>query len=348
MSASKIIIGGRAVGPGEPCFIVAEAGSNHDRDLGRAKELIDIAADSGADAVKFQTFTALKIAAQTKHPIAQIAVGGATTLFELYRSVEMPIEWLPDLAAHAVKRGIMFLSTPFDREAADVLDRLGMPAIKIASFEMIDLMLLRHVARKGKPVILSTGMGSLGEIEEALEALRAEGLEEIALLHCAINYPAKFESVNLAAMSTMARAFGLPVGYSDHTPGITVPIAAVARGAAIIEKHFTISRTLPGPDHAFALEPGELKAMVQGIRETEQSIGSPVKGPAPDELIHRERGRRSIFAAVTIPEGTVIREEMLAVLRPGIGLAPKLLGAVVGRRAPKAIEAHTPITWDIL
>jgi pseudaminic acid synthase len=344
----SIDIGERRVGAGQPCYVIAEAGSNHDRDLGQARALIDVAAEAGADAVKFQSYTADRIAAQTSHPIAKYEWGGAHNLHELYAMTELPAEWLPELHAHAKGLGIEFLSTPFDTHYVDVLDELGVPAFKIASYELVDLPLIRHAARTGKPVLLSTGMGDLGEIEDAVQAMRAEGLEDFALLHCAISYPAPFDTVNLAAMRTMADAFGVPVGYSDHTTGITVPIAAVALGATIIEKHYTLSRGLPGPDHSFALEPDELGAMVRGIREAEASIGSSTKAPHEDELEFRARGRRSIFAAVDIAEGTEVSAEMLAVLRPGIGLAPKLLDAVVGRRARRDIAAHEPITWDLL
>jgi N-acetylneuraminate synthase/N,N'-diacetyllegionaminate synthase len=250
------------------------------------------------------------------------------------------------LSVHSKERGIVFLSTPFDEEAADELDELGVPAFKISSFELLHLPLLRHVAKKNKPVILSTGMANLGEIEQAVTAMRSVGLEEIALLHCAINYPSKYENVNLAAMDTMAQAFQVPVGYSDHTSGISVPIAAVARGACIFEKHFTFNRQLPGADHSFALEPNELKAMVAGMRQAEAAIGSPVKTVAPDEVDHLARGRRSLFASVDIPAGTVITSEMVAILRPGVGLAPSLLETVVGRRAQEAIGRNEPITWD--
>ncbi|MFC1874505.1 N-acetylneuraminate synthase family protein, partial [Chloroflexota bacterium] len=201
-------------------------------------------------------------------------------------------------------------------------------------------------AGKGKPVILSTAMATLDEIEEAIEAIRDEDNEQIILLHCGIGYPLKLEDVNLAAMKTLKQAFTCPVGYSDHTLGITVPIAAVARGARVIEKHFTINRRLPGPDHLFALEPPELKAMIAGIRDIEIAIGSPQKRVLESELIYYQRGRRSLFAKVDIPEGTTITEDMLAVLRPGIGLKPKYLDSVVGRKARLSIKAHEPITWD--
>lgn len=339
-------INGRIIGPGAPCFIIAEAGSNHNRDLATAKQLVDTALAAGADAVKFQTFTADKIAARTQHAITKIDLAGAKSLHELYANAELPREWQRELSEYCATKGIMFLSTPFDEDAVDELEALAMPVIKIASFELVHLPLLRHAARTGRPIILSTGLANLGEIEEAVQAIRGEGNEQIALLHCAINYPAKFTSVNLAAMDTMRQAFQVPVGYSDHTPGVNVPIAAVARGATIIEKHFTTDKSLPGPDHSFALDPQELTAMVRGIRETEAAIGSPIKQPEQDELIHVKRGRRSVFARVDIPAGVTITADMLAVLRPGVGLMSKYLDVIVGRPARRAIKAHEPITWD--
>lgn len=346
MTARILDIGGRKVGPGHPFYVIAEAGSNHDGDIKQAFELIDVAVAAGADAVKFQSFSAPLIAAKTTHGIARIDFAGAKSLYELYSKMEMPPEWLPRLYDHARSAGIQFISTPFDEGAVDMLDDLGVPAFKIASFEMLHVPLLRHVASKGKPIILSTGMAYIGEVEEALQAIRGLGNEDVALLHCASNYPAKFENVNLAAMDTLALAFGLPVGYSDHTLGISVPLAVAARGHHIIEKHFTLSRALPGPDHAFSLEPEELKAMVRGIRDIEAAIGSPVKGPAPDEHEVRRRGRRSVFAAADLKPGDVITRDNIAVLRPGVGLPPSAVDIVLGKRVAKAVPAGEPLAWS--
>lgn len=344
--SDNIKIGNKVIGKDNPCFIIAEAGSNHDGKLEQAKKLIDVAVSAGADAVKFQSFKADKIAAKTKDDIVKIDIAGAKTLFDLYKNLELPQEWLEELIEYAEEQGIIFLSTPFDEESADILDEIGVPAFKIASFELVHLPLLRHVARKNKPIILSTGMANLGEIEEAINVILSEGNNKIILLHCGIGYPLPMEAVNLAAMETLRQTFSCPVGYSDHTMGITIPIAAVSRGANVIEKHFTINRNLPGPDHSFALEPDELKAMVQAIRDVEKAIGSPRKEVLENELIHYRRGRRSIFAKVKIPKGTKITEDMLAILRPGIGLKPKYLEIVIGREAKVDIEAQEPITWD--
>jgi len=344
--SDNIKIGNKVIGKDNPCFIIAEAGSNHDGKLEQAKKLIDVAVSAGADAVKFQSFKADKIAAKTKDDIVKIDIAGAKTLFDLYKNLELPQEWLEELIEYAEEQGIIFLSTPFDEESADILDEIGVPAFKIASFELVHLPLLRHVARKNKPIILSTGMANLGEIEEAINVILSEGNNKIILLHCGIGYPLPMEAVNLAAMETLRQTFSCPVGYSDHTMGITIPIAAVSRGANVIEKHFTINRNLPGPDHSFAVEPDELKAMVQAIRDVEKAIGSPRKEVLENELIHYRRGRRSIFAKVKIPKGTKITEDMLAILRPGIGLKPKYLEIVIGREAKVDIEAQEPITWD--
>ncbi|OCL27612.1 N-acetylneuraminate synthase [Orenia metallireducens] len=338
----------RLIGEDQPCFIIAEAGSNHDQDLNQAKKLIDVAAEAGVDAVKFQTFTADKIAAKTEDDIMKLGdeYDTADHLYELYAKLELPRQWQEDLRNYAEEKGLIFLSTPFDYDAVEELDKLNMPAFKIASYECIDLPFLRYIAKKDKPIILSTGMANLGEIEESLEAIYNEGNNQVVLLHCGINYPMPIEDVNLAAMDTMKQAFQVPIGYSDHTLGITVPISAVARGAKVIEKHYTLSRDLPGPDHKFALEPDELKAMVKGIREAEAAIGSPIKKHVPSEEIHYHRGRRSIFAIKDITKGTKITEDMIRILRPGIGLKPKYYDLVIGREARKDIKANEPITWD--
>lgn len=343
-----IKIGDRLVGPDQPAFIIAEAGSNHDRDLNQAKKLIDIAARAGADAVKFQTFTADKIAADTEDDVVKLGdeYQGVPTLYQLYKGLELPRQWQAELKQYADSKGIMFLSTPFDCDAVDELEDLGMLAYKVASFEMVDLPFLKYIARKGKPIILSTGMADLGEIEEALDAIYSQGNDQVVLLHCGICYPMPYGEVNLAAMDTMRQAFQVPVGYSDHTLGISVPLAAAARGANVIEKHFTISRQLTGPDHRFAIEPDELNDMVTGIRQVEAAIGSPIKRHTPSEEVHYRRGRRSIFAKFDIPAGTVITEDMLAVLRPGIGLKPKYIDIVIGRTARTNIKKNEPITWD--
>ena len=342
-------IGPRHVGPGHPCYVIAEAGSNHNRDMDVARRMIDAAAESGADAVKFQSFTASRIAANTSHPVAQIKgkfEKHGATLHELYRRAELPEGWIAELFDYAKERGITPLSTPFDEYAVDELVRLGMPVIKIASFELVHLPLLRHCAQSGLPLILSTGMATMGEIEEALETVQAAGATDVAVLHCNIEYPPNMPDVELRAIETMRGAFDCPVGFSDHTRGIHIPVAAVALGACVIEKHYTLDRSMKGPDHDFALEPGELTDMVSAIHEVEQALGTGRKAPVEAEAVHRRRGRRSLFAAVDIPAGTRIDPDMLAVLRPGVGLHPRYLDVIVGRMATRDIKAHEPLSWD--
>jgi len=348
MDAVKI--GSRTVGAGAPAYLIAEAGSNHDRKLDQALRLIDVAAEAGADAVKFQTFSAEKIQARTRDRASYLdtLVEKGRSMQDLFRDLELPREWHEALAKHARERGLDFLSTPFDEEAVDLLETLDVPAIKIASFELWHLPLVRHAARTGRPLILSTGMANMGDIEDALDAARSEGNERIVLLHCAISYPPAWKDLNLRAIPTMAAAFHVPVGYSDHSPGHTADVVAVTLGAAAIEKHFTIDKSLPGPDHPFALDPGELAAMVRAIREAEASLGTGEKRRAEAEAELYRVARRSLFAAVDIPKGTVIERSMIAVLRPGTGLKPRDLDLVVGRVARADIRANDPITWEIV
>ncbi len=350
MTANRTIrIGARDIGPGHPAYVIAEAGSNHNQDLATALKLIDVAAAAGADAVKFQTFRADALVARTSHPIATLKDEFGRygrTVHEMFTAVEMPLDWLPRLRDHATTRGITFLSTPFDELSADLLLDLGMDAFKVASYEMVHLPLLRHLAKTGKPVLLSTGMASLGEIEEALDAISGEGNTQIALFHCPIGYPVSPPDVHLAVIDTLRQAFGVPVGLSDHTRGVAIPIAAVARGANLIEKHFTLDAASAGPDHGFAIEPGELAAIVQGVHDVEQAVGDPHKRCLPSEQLHYERGRRSLFAAVDIAAGQTLTRDMIAVLRPGIGLPPKYLDRLVGRPARRPLRAFDPITWD--
>jgi len=347
MTADRVKIADRWVGPGERCYIVAEAGSNHDGDLSQARKLVEVAASVEADAVKFQTFRADRIVARTEDRPSTLVrfLDKDETVTDLFKKLELPFEWHAELRDLALSHGMQFLSTPFDEESADFLMRLGVPAFKVASYEVTHLPLIQHIAHKGLPMIVSTGMATMGEIEEAVDVVRAEGAPVI-LLHCAVGYPPKAEDVNLAAMDAMRAAFGVPVGFSDHTKGTSIPIAAVARGASVVEKHFTLSRTLPGPDHHFACEPDELKAVVQGIREVEAAIGEPRKGVAPGEKEFYRLGRRSVFAARDVPEGTTLGPEMLVVLRPGTGLPPKYLPLLVGKVTRKALKKHEPITWD--
>lgn len=340
------------IGEGEPCFIIAEAGSNHNRDFAQALKLIDVAVESNADAVKFQTYSAESLYSKKTSKMSYLKKEGLTkedeSVWELIKRIEMPRQWHNDLVHYCNEKGIIFLSTPFDLQAVDELEEVGMQAYKIASFEITHLPLLEYVAKTGKPIILSTGMANLSDIETALEVIYKQGNSDVVLLHCAINYPAKYEDLNLRAMQTMKQAFQLPVGFSDHSLGITADIAAVASGACVIEKHYTLDRNLPGPDHPFALEPDELKTMVQEIRNTESALGSPIKThtKAEEEMYHL--ARRGLVAACNIPQGTKITREMLEVKRPGWGILPKMMDIVIGRTANVDIEEDDILTWEMI
>lgn len=342
-------IGDRPVGGGAPVYIIAEAGSNHDRDLDQARRLIDVASEAGADAVKFQTFRADSIVAET--PIRAKYLDGilppGQTMSELFAQLELPREWHETLARHATDQGLDFLSTPFDHEAVDLLDDLGVKAFKVASYELWHLPLIRDVASRGKPIICSTGMADMADIQDAVDTVRETGNEQLILLHCVVNYPPPFSDLNLRAISTMRAAFGVPVGWSDHTPGWLAPVVATALGAAVVEKHYTTDRGRPGPDHQFALEPAELTEMVRAIRDTEAALGNGIKRRAPAEDDLYVTARRSLFAARAIPAGEVLAEDDIAILRPGTGLAVRDLPNVVGRTARRAIERHEPLAWDM-
>ena len=347
---NAIHIAGKSIGPGHPVFIIAEAGSNHNRDMPTARRLIDAAADAGADAVKFQTYSAETLYSKRTPKMSYLKdlTGDGETVWDLIKKVELPREWQQELADYSAGKGLIFLSTPFDERAVDELEEIGVAAYKIASFEIGHLPLIKRAASTGKPMLLSTGMADLGDIEEALEAVYSTGNTSAGLFHCTIGYPPPMAAINLRAMRTMARAFGVPVGFSDHTLGITIPAAATALGACMIEKHFTLDRSLPGPDHPFALEPDELAAMVSAIRDTEAAMGSGVKRHDPTEQEMYDLARRSIVAACSIPAGTVITADMLAVKRPGTGIAPKFLDTVIGRTARTDIPEDEIITWEMV
>jgi len=347
---TTVEIAGRSIGSGQPCFVIAEAGVNHNGDLDMAKRLIDIAAEAGVDAVKFQTFRAERLVTAGA-PTARYqreATGGESSQLELLRRLELPDEAHAELQAACGLRHILFLSTPFDELSADDLQSLGLPAFKISSGDLTNVPFLAHVARMGRPVILSTGMATMDEVSAAVQAVEQTGNRQIVLLHCVSNYPTDPRDVNLRAMETMRRTFSYPVGFSDHTQGIEVALAAVALGAAMIEKHITIDRTLPGPDHRASLEPGELTQMVKGIRLIEQALGHGAKRPAPAEAEIAAVARKSVVAARDITSGSLLTADMLAIRRPGTGLPPDMRERLIGRRVRKAIAAGTPITKDVL
>jgi len=348
MGGSNINIGSTPVGNGEQCFIIAEAGVNHNGSLDMAKSLVDAAAAAGADAVKFQTFRTEHVVTRSAEKAAyqKETTGSGESQFDMIRRLELSFDDFRDLCRHARSRGITFLSTPDDRVCADFLLSLGVPAFKISSGEVTNFPLLSHIGALGRPVILSTGMSDLGEVERALAVLRAAGAEELILLHCVTSYPAEAADANLKAMETLRCAFQVPVGYSDHTLGIRIPLAAVAMGACIIEKHFTLDRSLPGPDHRASLSPPELKEMVAGIREIERAMGSGRKIPSAGECEIRRVARRSIVAALKIPRGSLIEAGMLELKRPGTGLPPALLPRLMGKQVKRTIQADELIRWD--
>jgi N,N'-diacetyllegionaminate synthase len=339
-SKNKVKISDRLIGDGEPCFIIAEAGVNHNGKVTLAKKLIDAASRAGADAVKFQTFRAENVitTGAAKAAYQKKSTGARESQLEMVKKLELAEKEFKDLYIYARKKGIMFVSTPFDNGSVDFLDKLGVPAFKISSGEITNLPFLKYIAAKGKPMILSSGMSTLAEVKEALKAIQAGGAENIILLHCVSCYPARIEDTNLRVMETLRRTCKLPVGLSDHSQGITIPVAAAALGACVIEKHFTLDRTLPGPDHKASLEPDELKAMVQAIRDVEKAMGSGKKEITPGEKDVKKAARRSIVAAQDIPAGTIITDAMLAFKRPGTGIEPKRIATVIGRKTKENIR----------
>ncbi|HTA40615.1 MAG TPA: N-acetylneuraminate synthase [Candidatus Acidoferrales bacterium] len=346
----RFTIAGRSVGSDAPCFIIAEAGVNHNGDLARALDLVDVAAAANADAVKFQTFDADRLATHdAPKALYQLETTGATqSQREMLRELQLSIDDHRALIARCAQRGIIFLSTPFDEESADLLASLDVPAFKTPSGELTNLPYLAHVARFGKPVIASTGMATLAEVESAVATLSANGCRELALLHCVSNYPAAPADVNLRAIETLERTFGTPAGYSDHTDGIAIALAAAARGAAVIEKHFTLDRTLPGPDHRASLEPAELDRMVREIRAIESALGDGRKEPAESERDTAAVARKSLVTVSDIAPGEPLTEANVAAKRPGTGLSPALRERVIGRSARVPIAAGTLLEWEML
>lgn len=349
ISQPQIQINQRYIGgPAEPTYIVAELSANHHQNIKEAERLLHAAKDAGADAVKLQTYTpdTLTIRCDNAHfQIDKGTIWEGRTLYDLYSEAYTPWEWQPKLKTVAEDLGLDLFSTPFDFTAADFLEQMEVPAYKIASFELVDLPLVRRVAQTGKPMILSTGMATLGEIDEAMRTAREAGATQIALLKCTSAYPAKPEEMNLHTIPHLAQAFGVPVGLSDHTLGVAVPVAAVALGACIVEKHFTLSRETPGPDSAFSLEPHEFRAMVEAIRITEKALGQVYYGIGQEEAKSRSF-RRSLFVVKNIKAGEIFTVDNVRSIRPSYGLPPKHLEDVLGRKAARDIERGTPLTWE--
>lgn len=346
---AEITIAGRRIGPGHPPYLIAEMSGNHNGDISRAFALIEAAKAAGADAVKLQTYTADTITIAHDGPGFRIQGGlwDGRTLHDLYQEAHTPWEWHPRLFARARELGITLFSSPFDPTAIDFLEELQAPAYKIASFEIVDLPLVQRAARTGKPLIISTGIAGLGEIGEAVEAARAAGACEIALLHCTSGYPTPPEDSNLRTIPHLAAAFGVVAGLSDHTPGTAVPVAAVALGAGLIEKHFTLRRADGGPDAAFSLEPEELAALVASCRTAWTALGEVSYALEASEA-GSKIFRRSLYAVQDIAAGGTFTAANVRSIRPGYGLPPKHLPEILGRRAGRAIARGTPLAWSLI
>lgn len=355
---TSVDIGGRIVGKGRPVFIIAEVGSNHLGDIGNALRAIRLAKEAGADAVKFQHLTHNKIAADTPVSFEWKGKRGFSTFAQFYASADLPYEWTEQLVLEAKKQKIVFLSTPFDREAVDVLHAAGVPAFKVASYELTDDLFLRYIAKKGKPILLSTGMATLEEVAHAVRVIQTAGNPHIVLLHCVSIYPPKdFADLNLRAITTLRDAFKLPVGYSDHSipPFTAAPVVATSLGACVLEKHLTDSRAGGSNDDPNSLETGEFQRMVTEMRHAERALaGSGIKQPVSHEghqfgedEVNDSYSRRAVYAARDIEPGEVVTEEMIITLRPCFGgIAPKDFDIVRGRVLQKAITARSPLTFD--
>lgn len=343
----KIKIGNKNVGANEPTFIIAEIGSNHNQDYALALAHIDAAADAGVDAVKFQTFNADKHV--SKFAVMPKYLTDYGNLHKLIKTLELERDWQKPLKVYAESKGLQFFSSPCDYEAVDSLENINVPAHKVASFDLPDLDLVRYIAKTGKPVLLSTGMADWMEIQRAIDVCREEGNEQIILFQCTSLYPAPTGLSNLKSMERMREMYNVVVGYSDHTLGDLIPVTSVAMGAAIIEKHFTLDRTLPGPDHSFAMEPNELKVMVEKIREVESSIGDGLKkGPRREELTMYDNVRRSLHVTVDIKVGDIITEDMLSTKRPGFGIEPFRKHEVIGLKARVDIAKDHWLDWSMV
>ncbi|QLG48896.1 N-acetylneuraminate synthase family protein [Natrinema halophilum] len=340
-------IGDRPVGPGKPTFVIAEAGSNHNGELATAKELVDVAVDAGADAVKFQTFRAEDMYVEDSGEVEYL--DDDRSIYDIIESMEMPHEWIPELHDYCTERGIYFMSTPFDERSAELLSEY-VPAWKVASYTSSHHPFLRELAATDKPIIMSTGAHELDEVQESVDVLERAGTTGLALLQCVAAYPTPLEDINVRVVETLADEFGVPSGLSDHTlDPVTAPMAAVALGSSIVEKHFTLDKTMDGPDHQFALEPDELDAMVTAIRDTEAALGTSEKSVLDVESELHDKARRAVHAVDDITAGEELTTENVKVLRPGeqaAGLHPKFYDDIVGKTAARDIQQSTGIQWD--
>ncbi len=332
----KIKIGNFRIGCGEPTFIIAEAGINHDGKYSRAKELVEMAVKTGADAVKFQIFRAEEFCNEN------------TDDYDLFSSLELSIDNWFDLAGFAEDQGIIFTASVFGEESADILNEVNAPVYKIASGDLTHLPLLDYISKKNKSIILSTGMSTIGEIDESLNKIYNSGNHKVALMHCVSNYPTNYKDTNLKFIQTLKDVFKIPIGFSDHTKGALVPALAVANGAQLIEKHFTIDKNLPGPDHELSLEPDEFKEMVKNIRIAECSLGNGIKNLTEEEKHTKNLARRGITAKIDILKGDTITEDKIKIVRPAIGLEPKFFELVVGKTVNIDVVKNQAITWNLL
>jgi pseudaminic acid synthase len=348
--SGEFSIAGRAIGPGHPVYIVAEMSANHRQDRALAMELVHAAKDAGADAIKLQTYTPDTITIQSAAAafrLGERSLWAGRTLHELYREAYTPWEWQPDIKGLADSLGLACFSSPFDASAVAFLVKMEVPAFKVASFELVDLPLIRTMAETGRPLIMSTGMATEAEIDEAMTAARSAGARDIALLKCTSAYPSPPEAMNLSAIGTMARRWSVPIGLSDHTTGEEVAVGAVVLGACIVEKHFKFTGDVSSPDAAFSLDEKQFARMVKAIRSIELAVGTGVIGPTPDEAESR-RLRRSLFVVEDITAGGAITPLNIRSIRPGDGLHTREYEAVLGRRAARAISRGTPLSWDLL
>jgi len=337
------------IGPGNPCFIIAEVGVNHNGDMKLAHKLIDAAVEAGADAVKFQSFVTEDLvtpgAKKARYQVETTGQNGGQLV--MLKKLELSKGQQKELKTHCDEAGILYLCTPYEEKSADLLENIGVAAYKIASTDITNIPFLRYIARKGIPVILSTGMSSLGEVEEAVNELKLHGLDgKIIILQCTSEYPAPVNEINLRAMKTMELAFGCPVGFSDHTPGVGASPWAVAAGACVVEKHFTLDSNMQGPDHRASIEPKELSELVKTVRDVERALGDGIKRPMPSELPNKTRMQKSLVATRSISTGEIIQEADLTCKRPGNGLPPKWLDRVVGKKAAKQIQKEEMLELD--
>lgn len=348
--ARHLMINGRQIGNGALVYVIAEMSANHNQDFEQAVRILHAAKESGADAIKLQTYTPDTMTISCDNEYFQIGKGTVwegRNLYDLYGEAYTPWDWQPRLKEVAGDSGLDLFSTPFDHTAVDFLEQMDVPAYKIASFEIVDLPLIRRIAQTGKPIIMSTGMATLAEIDEAVRTIREAGGGQLALLKCTSAYPAPPKEMNLRTIPHLAQAFGVPVGLSDHTLGIAVPVAAVALGACIVEKHFTLSRDAPGPDSAFSLEPHEFKAMVEAIRVAEKALGE-VRYEVTEREVASRVFRRSLFVVRDMETGEMFTEENVRSIRPGYGLHTRYVDEVLGRRAARDIERGTPLGWSLV